>query len=197
MYDLGLGFVPASFYIMGILGGGIATVLKKSFGVDLRGRPFEMLIILLTLWLVVVAWGLVRAFFGDTSNCQGAFGSNNISLENDPTYLLHTLQRLILRPAKSWFLMWDKLALNSGPWLRRALCTSQPDGCFEHLPNANSDFFFEEFEGGKCASDLSLVSYLFMSAGVVALGNNVWKRRERLRRAARRPVRDEPRPHQD
>lgn len=197
MYDLGLGFVPASFYIMGILGGGIATVLKKSFGIDLRGRPFEMLIILLTLWLVVVGWGLVRAFFGDTSSCHGAFGSTDISLENDPTYLLHTLRKLILRPAKSWFLMWDKLALNSGPWLRRALCTSQPDGCFEHLPKANPDFFFEEFEGGKCASDLSLVSYLFMSAGVVALGNNVWKRRERLRRAARRPARDEPRPHQD
>jgi hypothetical protein len=198
MYDLGLGFVPASFYIMGILGGGIATVLKKTFGIDLRGRPFELVTILLTLWLVVVAWGLVRAFFGDTSNCHGSFGTTNISLESDPTYLLHTLRKLILQPAKSWFLMWDKLALHSGPWLRRALCTSQPDGCFEHLPKANPDFFYEEFEGGKCASDLSLVSYLFMSAGVAALGNNFWKRRERLRRAAaRRPVRDEPRLHQD
>ena len=66
MYDLGLGFIPASFYIMSILGGGLATLLKKALGLDLRGRTFEMVVILLTLWLVFVSWGLVGAFFART-----------------------------------------------------------------------------------------------------------------------------------
>jgi hypothetical protein len=197
MYDLGLGFVPASFYVMAILGGGMATVLKKTAGLDLRGRAFEIVVILLTLWLVVVSWGLVGAFFGDTSKCHGVFGSYQISEENNPSYLLTGLRRFILQPAKSWFLMWDSLPLNSGHWLRKALCTpNQEEGCFEHLHKADADFFFEERDGGRCASDLSLVVWLFIAAGIVASGNHFWKRRERNRRAARRPVREH-RPHQD
>ena len=197
MYDLGLGFVPACFYVMAILGGGIATVLKKSSGIDLRGRTFEMVVVLLTLWFVIVSWGLVSAFFGDTSACHGVFGSYQVSQDNNPSYLLYGLRKFILQPAKVWFLMWDRLALKSGHWLRKALCTEQEFGCFEHLHNANSDFFLDEFDGGRCASDLSLVSWLFISAAVVASGNHFWKRRERQRRAARRPIRGEPRPHQD
>ena len=98
----------------------------------------------------------------------------------------------MMKPAEKWFLMWDRLSLNSGQWLRKALCTQQEEGCFEHLHKANADFFFQEHGGGKCAADLSLVSWLFMSAGIVAVGSHVLKRRERQRRAARRP-----RPHQD
>lgn len=198
MYDLGLGFVPASFYIMGILGGGIATLLKKSVGLDLRGRTFEMVVILLTVWLVATSWGLVGAFFGDSSQCYGVFGSQTVSSKENPSLILKPIRRVVLQPAKSWFLMWDRLGQNSGPWLRKALCTSQPgEGCFEHLPKANPDFFLDEFGGGRCASDLMLVAWLYISAGIVALGNSFWKRRERHRRAARRPARDEHRPHQD
>jgi hypothetical protein len=196
MYDLGLGFVPASFYVMAILGGGIATVLKKSFGLDLRGRGFELTVILSTIWLAMVSWGLVGAFFGDISRCHGVVGSYQVSEENNPSHLLTGLRKVVLKPAESWFLMWDRLALNSGHWLRKALCTEQEEGCFEHLHKANADFFFEEHDGGKCASDLTLVSWLFISAGVAAAGNHFWKRRERQRRAARRPAR-EARPHQD
>jgi hypothetical protein len=196
MYDLGLGFVPASFYVMAILGGGIATVLKKSFGLDLRGRTFELTVILSTIWLAMVSWGLVGAFFGDISRCHGVVGSYQVSEENNPSHLLTGLRKVVLKPAESWFLMWDRLALNSGHWLRKALCTEQEEGCFEHLHKANADFFFEEHDGGKCASDLTLVSWLFISAGVAAAGNHFWKRRERQRRAARRPAR-EARPHQD
>ena len=197
MYDLGLGFIPASFYIMSILGGGLATLLKKALGLDLRGRTFEMVVILLTLWLVFVSWGLVGAFFGDNSGCYGILGSHSIPIEGGSSYFLRAIRALVLKPAKSWFLMWDRLALNSGPWLRKALCTPQTNGCFMHLRKANSDFFFEEFDGERCASDLSLVSSLFIAAGIVALGSNMWKRRERQRRAARRPLVDQPRPHQD
>jgi hypothetical protein len=192
MYDLGLGFVPTSFYAMAILGGGFAASVKKSIGLDLRGRAFEVFVILSTLWLVVVSWGLVGAFFGDTSRCHGVFGNYKISPEDTPSVLIRALQRFILKPAMSWFLMWDRLALNSGRWIRKALCTEQEEGCFEHLYKANADFFLEEYDGGRCASDLSLVSTIFMSAGVVASCSHLLKRRDRQRRAARRP-----RPHQD
>jgi hypothetical protein len=198
MYDLGLGFVPASFYVMGILGGGLATFLKKSAALDFRGRTFEIAVILLTLWLVLVSWGLIGAFFGDTSRCYGVLGSLSVSKDITPTLLLQLLRRVILQPARSWFLMWDRLGQNSGPWITRVLCTSPLEaGCFEHLPKANPDFYLEELGGGKCASDLLLVAWLYISAGIVALGSNFWKRRERHRRVARRPGRDEPRPHQD
>eukprot|EP00980_Cylindrotheca_fusiformis_P018495 scaffold6124_cov122-Cylindrotheca_fusiformis.AAC.14 len=192
MYDLGLGFVPTAFYAMAILGGGFAAALKKSIGLDLRGRAFEVFVILSTFWLVVISWGLVGAFFGDSSRCHGVFGKYNVSSEDKPSILIRVLQKSILEPAASWFLMWDRLALNAGRWIRKALCTEQEEGCFENLHKANSDFFLEEYGGGACASDLSLVSTIFLSAGVVASCSHILKRRDRQRRAARRP-----RPHQD
>lgn len=197
MYDLGLGFVPVSFYIMAILAGGMATLLKRAAGLDLRGRTLETMVVFSTTWLVVVCWGLVGAFFGDSSQCHGVLGSYSIPQGENSVRLLSGLRSIILKPAKSWFLMWDRLALNSGPWLRKAMCMEQENGCFEHIYKANADFFFEEHEGGKCAADLNMVSWLFIVAGVVAAGNHLWKRRERQRRAARRPMRGEARPHQD
>lgn len=197
MYDLGLGFVPVSFYIMAILGGSIATMLKKGAGLDLRGRTFEVLVLFLTTWLVFVCWGLVGAFFGDSSSCHGVMGNIVVSKDSTDQRLLNILRNILLKPAKSWFLMWDQLALNSGPWLRKALCVEQEDGCFEHLPKASADFFFEENDGGRCAGDLTMVTWLYGSAALAAAGNHLWKRRERQRRAARRPGRGEPRPHQD
>jgi hypothetical protein len=192
MYDLGFGFVPACFYAIAILGGGFAAALKKSIGVDLRGRTFEVIVIVMTLWLVIVSWGLVEAFFGDTSRCYGVLGSHDTPLESSPTILLRVLQKVVLKPAMSWFIMWDRIALSSGRWVRKALCTEQDEGCFEHLHKANADFFFEEYDGGRCASDLSLVSTVFISAAVVASSGHFFKRRDRQRRAGRRP-----RPHQD
>lgn len=197
MYDLGLGFVPVSFYIMAILGGGLATMLKKGAGLDLRGRTLEMMVIIATTWLVVVSWGLVGAFFGDPSRCHGVLGGYEVSENGDPARLLSAMRTVLLKPAQGWFLMWDRLALNSGPWLRKALCMEQDTGCFEHLHKANADFIFEEHGGAKCASDLNTVAGLYISSGLVAAGNYLWKRRERQRRAARRPMRGEPRPHQD
>ena len=196
MYDLGLGFIPTSFYAMAILGGGFAATLKKGVGLDLRGRIFELIVILLTLWLVLISWGLVGAFFGDSSRCRGVLGEHNHSMNETPPMFLRTLQALVLQPAMNWFLMWDRLALNSGRWIRKALCTGEQEGCFQHLHKANADFFFEEYNGGKCASDLSLVSSTFISACIVTSCSYFLKRRDRQRRAARRPGRG-PRPHQD
>lgn len=71
VYDLMLSFLPVNFMVMGILGGGIATVSKRFAAVDIRGRVLEMIVVLLTLWLTAVTWGLVRGFFGDASQCWG------------------------------------------------------------------------------------------------------------------------------
>lgn len=196
MYDLGLGFIPISFYIMAILAGGAATLLKQSGGIDLRGRTLEIMVLIATTWLVVVSWGLIGAFFGDTSRCHGVLGNFVVSQDN-PSAIFSFLHTFVLKPAQKWFLMWDRLASNSGPWVKRALCMDQDSGCFEYLHKANADFLFDPNEGGKCASDLTLVTLMFASAGTVAAGTHLWKRRERQRRAMRRPMRGEPRPHQD
>jgi hypothetical protein len=179
--------------MMAILGGGIATALKKSVGLDLRGRTFEVAVLLLTMSLVVVSWGLLGAFFGDSSRCYGVFGSLQLSEGHHWYDILRRLQTFILEPAKNWFLMWDRAASNSGSWPRKILCMPQQEvGCFEHLYKADSDFLFDEENGGRCSMDMIVVFTLLQFAAVVAAGNHFWKRRERQRRAARRP-----RPHQD
>lgn len=193
VYDLGFSFIPLSFYIMAILGGGIATALKKSIGLDLRGRAFEVGVILLTMGLVIVSWGLLGAFFGDSSRCYGVLGSQQLSEEDQLLQFLQRIQKSVLEPAKNWFLMWDRAALSSGAWPRKILCMpGQELGCFEHSHKANSDFLFDEVNGGRCSMDMILVSSLLQGAALVAAGNHYWKRRERQRRAARRPRR-----HQD
>ncbi len=191
VYDLGFSFIPLSFYVMAILGGGIATTLKKSFGLDLRGRAFEVVVMMLTIGLVIVSWGLLAAFFGDSSSCYGVFGSQQLSKNDQLYHFLLRIQNSVLEPAKNWFLMWDRAALSLGAWPRKILCMSgQEDvGCFEHSYKANSDFLFDEVNGGRCSMDMVLVSSLLQGAALVAAGNFYWKRRDRQRRAARRPRR--------
>lgn len=193
VYDIGISFIPISFYIMAILGGGIATALKKSIGLDLRGRTFEVVVILLTIGMVLVSWGLLAAFFGDSSRCYGVLGSQSLS-ENEQLYqFLLRIQRALLEPAKNWFLMLDRAAFSSGAWSRKIMCMpGQESTCFEHSHKADSDFLFDEVNGGRCSMDMVLVSSLMQGAALVACGNHYWKRRERQRRAARRPRR-----HQD
>jgi hypothetical protein len=74
MYDLGLLLLPVDCIVIGILAGGMATVLKKSVGVDLRGRLLELVVLLGSIWLTAVSWGLVQGFFGAPSACWGSLG---------------------------------------------------------------------------------------------------------------------------
>jgi RING-variant domain len=197
MYDLGLGSIPLSFYVMSILGGGIATTLKKSAGLDLRGRTFEMVVLLSTLGMVLLLWGLIGAFFGNPLACYGVLGNHQATEGGGVFFFLKLLQRFFLEPAQNWFLMWDHLCLSSAPWLRKVVCMQDQDnGCFEHLHKANADFLFDSESSGRCSMDMLLIWNLLQAAALVAAGNHLWKRRERHRRAARRPMR-EVRPHQD
>ena len=219
MYDLGLFLLPFSFIVIGILAGGIATCLKKSFGLDLRGRLLELTVVLLTLWLTSVSWGLVKGFFGQSQSCHGSLGrrveipDNNMVASVSMT--LYWIQRLILDPARSYYLMWDRLALSSGNWLQSILClpqvteastdstmmtttmtTTPVEGCFEFLPHANANFFVGSHEttttsdgvdvlsqdASKCAADLLLVWYLYVTAAAGYVASALLKHRERRQR---------------
>jgi hypothetical protein len=204
MYDIGVCLIPTSFVIMGVLGGGMATGIKRMTGVDMRGRMMEMAVVVTTIWLSIISWGLVKGFFGNASACYGTVGSYNVtSDEVSSSYLLRGLRSLLLGPAQRVYVAWDRIFLKS--WFRSVVCTAPVDGnevqrvtCFEHLPHANADFFLVEGAGGKCASDLLLVTALYMAAGVVYVGSALWKQHERhqRRRHGRRPVRG-PHLHQD
>jgi len=71
LYDLGLSFLWLSFGCMGILGGGVATALKKGLGLDIRGRTLEGIVVGLTLAFAGMLWGLIWGFFVGEEQCWG------------------------------------------------------------------------------------------------------------------------------
>jgi hypothetical protein len=196
MYDLGLAAIPTAFYLAAVIGGGFATAMKKGAGVDLRGRLFETGVVIATVYLVLILWGLIGGFFGQTSKCHGALtiysgASSDVDIGAVPSSLvLQGIHRLILLPAQNWFRSWDKIAMAAPTRVRRVLCMpDQKDGCFEYAYKANASFIEDE---SKCASDLMLFTGVVTSAVFIGSISFLWKQRERQRRAARRV-----RPHQD
>ena len=184
IYDVGISLIPASFYIVGVLAGGIAQALKKCLLVDLRGRMLEFTVLLVTLWLVNVSWGLVWAFFGQTSRCKGVLGP-----ASSDSKVLSVVHRLVFSPGQVWFSTWDRLALQTPARMSRFICQS-PDHCFANSHLGNPDFYLNE---EKCASDVLLVTGLWMSAAVILVITSELKRHERRARARGRARR----PHQD
>jgi hypothetical protein len=201
MYDLGLCLIPMSFVIMGVIAGGLATATKKFLRLDVRGRLLELAVVACTLYLSAISWGLVRGFFGDSSACMGAFGEYSVR-EDDMNnwYALHLIRKLLLRPGKSYYGLWDSLPRKlESAWFQTAICVDKTSsGCFEHLPKANPDFFLAEQGGGKCAADLMGVAWLNVLAGLSFAGCAFLKQQERQRRRqGRRPIPGEIRLHQD
>ena len=206
MYDVGLFSVPVSFFITAILGGSGATLIKKMTGVDLRGRLLEFTVVVATMMLTYLSWGLIRGFFGDVSACHGALGSYEITAEDlsAGVSLVKLFQTLVLKPAKTLYISLDKIfLLYTGPWVRTALCHG-PRGCFEHLPLADESFFLQERKGERCAADMVTLLSLYVFAFVSFLGSAFAKHQERLqrrdrleRRQIRRPFQREVHLHQD
>jgi len=202
MYDLGLCLIPATFVIMGVLGGGLALLTKKIAAVDLRGRMLEFAVVVCTVYLSLVSWGLVKGFFGNVSACVGAFGNYQVAAEDvDSWYMLRFLQRFVLRPARDYYLFWDGLPNRfCNAWIKAVLCSSPDESaCFRYTSHANPDFFLAEQGGERCAADLSAISWLYVFAGITFVGSHLWKRhdRQRRRQGRRQPGRGEARPHQD
>jgi len=186
IYDLALSLIPISFLVTAIIGGGTASMVKKGFGVDLRGRTLESVVVLLTVFLVFISWGVVWAFFGDTDQCWGAFGPMSAGWQNGMWFKwLSLMDSFLLKPAKKWFLLCDKLALTSNRWISGSICTvdddSEVEGCFPFLKLADSDFYHDE----SCASDVLSVTVIWTAAAWVSITTSLFKRRGGLRRPQR------------
>ena len=198
VYDMGVAFLPVSFYVMGILAGGVATVMKKGVGLDLRGRMLEIVVVVMTLWLFQVTWGVVWAFFGDASMCMGLLGTSSSEEVQKTPMLLQILRQGLFRPAQAWVLFWDRLSLQTPPLVRKSLCRrpledlNNSTTCFPHVPHV--DFFQEE---PKCASDMELVGSLWVLAGAVLVATTFWKKHERRARARVRAARRGRHLHED
>lgn len=198
MYALGLASVPMSFIVMGVIGGGFAMAMKKAAGVDLRGRMLETVVVACTLYLSFVSWRLIQGYFHTSSACMGVFGSYTIPLDELPSWTMLNFVHYILYVDRLLCLWVDAMPRRfAWDWVSAALCTGKNDGCFEHLSHANP-YFFLASGGEKCAADLSFMCWLYLTAGVTFIGSAIWKHRERQRRRqGRRPMRGEPRPHED
>lgn len=179
LYDLALSFIPPSFYIMAVLGGGLATFLKKTAGIDLRGRLLELVVVLCTSWLVYVSWGIMWGFFGSPESCVGAM---HISGDHEDNQWVSTVQRFILNPARTYFIFWDGV-VSSYERLEQIFCSSSSEQyCFPYISQASPE---RMLDSPSCAGDLQLVTGLWLAAGVTLVASSLLKKRRRGR------------PHQD
>lgn len=213
MYDLGLSFLWLSFVISGIIGGGIATILKKRLGIDIRGRGLEAAVVLMTLWLTSVCWALVWAFFGETGQCKGSLPfmgpPEPYSLYDEDLsqqgIILSIARTFVFQPAKKSLVRIDSWLLKLGPlftkWICRSAGGNELDGgsdsqyCFELTRKANPDFLWVQ-GNEKCVSDVNTVATIWTVAICLQFLNYLMRRIDRFRRAAVIAGRH-PRPHQD
>ncbi len=205
VYDLGLMAVPMSFVVAGILGGSAGILIKKASGIDARGRLLELTVVLATIFLSFVTWGLIQSFFGNPNACFGVIGVYDITASDLPStsLMLRWFQILILKPMKTFYLVVDKGCSHYlGTWGKRLLCdersllhlfpwdgeveyTNDKVGCFEHIPFANENFFMKEHGGEKCAGDLVMVLSLYHLAAVSFIISTLAKHEERRQRRER------------
>lgn len=211
VYDLGLGLLWLSFVLMGVIGGGIATIMKREMGIDIRGRTLEVFVVIMTIWMGLVCWGLVWEFFGESDQCMGVMDkfdawqssmnlpsitSMSMFQGNSPTREQRLMQNLVLKPAKTIMDTIDQGLLKTGPIISGWICTpdESENSCLEIARKTNPDFMLSEHNGEKCASDFNVIrSFCYFAFFIHGLGT-VWKRRDRGRRARHHR---EPRPHQD
>jgi len=151
IYVEAITLVPVNFHALGIIGGGIASTLKRI--VDIRGRILELIVVTLTLLLTCITSGLVQGYFGDSSRCWGILASSPIEK--------NMLIDFPLRQMKLWYLKWDSILSNLGIVSHRLLCVPTPDGsndysavgCFPSIHLINPEFYLDD----QCSADMSLV----------------------------------------
>jgi len=215
MYDLSLTFLWLSFVVMGIIGGGVATILKKRMGIDIRGRGLEALVVVMTFWLANICWGLIWAYFGDSEECKGVFNYNfpprdQVETSTVPDDTPETIglvsaivRYFILKPSKVGLVHLDRVLLKIWP-ISKWMCTAdeglQGDSdenpvCLQLTRNADPDFMTGE-NGENCTSDVNTVVFFWAMAVCMHGINFMLKSIDRHRRAAAAAARH-PRPHQD
>ena len=189
MYDLGLLLIPMSFIVSGVLAGSIATLMKKTAGYDIRGRLLELTVLISTIWLSFMSWGLVRAFFGQPDACHGMIGNLSLTPEaEEASWLLHGTRNYLLQPLKWYYLLLDSIIANyTWGWLKSMICTSGSAGCFAHVPSVTVDFYMTN---EACASDWVLFLYLYIGSVAAFVGSWLYKWRERHVRNQQREIQD-------
>lgn len=186
MYDLGILLIPMSFIVIAVLAGSGATLVKKTAGYDIRGRLLELTVLVSTVWLAAVSWGLVQAFFGQPDACLGIVGTLSISpQEEEASWLLYGTRKFLLQPAKWYYLHWDGFVASSWTWMKSLICTAPEDSdrCFAHVPTV--DFYLQN---ESCAADWVLFLYLYLAAAGAFLGSWLYKIRERHVRQQQREI---------
>jgi len=144
IYDLGLLYLFFSFMLMGVIGGGIATLMKREVGIDIRGRTLEVSVVCLTLWMGLICWGLLWGFFGEADQCMGVMdkfhGLKSMlripslsfwKTQSDESYSLswthHLLKNCVLHPSKVVMDTLDSGILKTGPFITNWICSVDVD----------------------------------------------------------------------
>jgi hypothetical protein len=149
IYDWGLGLLWLSFVAMGIIGGGFASVTKKVFGWDIRGRGLEFIVVILTFFLASVSWNVAWAYFGEVDQCWGVMNTvhsftSRIKLSSyipstiynieipffrkDEIGLILQLTRMTLfKPCKVAFTFVDEMIPKYLPLVSKYVCNIDPE----------------------------------------------------------------------
>jgi hypothetical protein len=205
IYDAAVTLVPVNFIALGIIGGGIASTLKRITGVDIRGRILELIVVTLTLLLTCITSGLVQGYFGDSSRCWGILSASPI--DNGEHSILRESNMLIefpLRLMKLWYLKWDSILSNLGIVSRQLLCVPTFNGnndystvgCFPLIHSINPEFYLDD----QCSADMSLVICVGLSSLCVFLIGYAYRQLRGARRnndVVAVPNRGHRRPHED
>lgn len=206
IYDAMVTLLPVNFITLGIIGGGIASALKRLLGIDIRGRILEIIVVALTLFLTGMTSGLVRAYFGDSSQCWGVLASSFERAPPDGPFYFSIMNTVLLamplRQIQLWYLKWDFILSKLGFISRRFLCFPTPDGntdysaigCSPATRSINPQFYLEE----TCSADMTVVIAVW-SASLSVLGIAMLYRQMRAaqRNNAAPAGRGRRRPHQD
>lgn len=183
IYDLGFSFLWLSFFVSGIIGGGIATATKRELGRDIRGRPLEAAVIALTLWLFMKCWGLILAFFGETNACAGTIGYDYIPFFNKSEYNLglfaSLVYKILILPGEKAIDTANNLSVAfTTPYIQKWICT--PDRrddssiCLGLAQRVNPNFLMDT-EDRRCLADLNTIGYCWLLAIFIHLLGIYWK----------------------
>ena len=185
-----IALIPLNFCQIGILAGGIATFTKRMCKVDMRGRSLELSVVLITVIMSYLSWGQVNGFFGSNQECLGIFSNIGDSPGDQHDY--HQLNnRLLLKIMSSeifgtihYFLnLLDKIVSSLAPSFLRGLLCSGGTGpnafCFETIQRSNPNYYMGE---ENCASDLLLLTFVYVMAFMITMSGFIFSRRDRDRR---------------
>lgn len=202
IYDTSATLLPINFIAMGNIAGGAASTLKRSAGIDIRGRILEISVIICTLFLTAVTTGLVRGYFGDSSQCWGVLASSTESTTQGPFIdsFSNKAFAAFLQYAQLYYKKWDFLCARTAFISRKFLCTPTEDGnmdyatigCSPPVRSINPQFHLEE---ENCQADVGMVVGIWVAACLVLCLEHIYREYRVRRRAA--VHRGRRRPHQD